>query len=237
MGKLWKNGRWGERSVCNLYSNTTAVEAMRQLFDVTPDRSKLGNAEPRPAIWPKYPAPVVRLNSEGERELVEMNWGFLTKKISKKTGKELKPDAWNNARGETIATKGLWKDSFLNRRCLVPASSFREAKGQRPATDYWFGLRGDEPRPPFAMAGLWKPMHPALSMDGGTGLSHTVVTTTANDIVRPVHPTRMVVILDPSDYQTWLNGSVDEAMELIRPYPSDQMQVFQQGIGILNDPV
>lgn len=212
---------------------------MRQLFDVASARSKIGNAEPRSAIWPKYPGPVVRIDDDGERELVEMNWGFLTKKVSEKTGKELKPVPWNNARGETVATKGLWKRSFQTRRCLVPASSFREAKGKRPATDVWFALKGDAPRPPFAMAGLWQPTPPALaaSLDAPIGLSHTVVTTTANDIVRPVHPKRMVVILDPSDFETWLNGSAEDALALLRPYPSERMEIVMEGVGILKDDV
>lgn len=210
---------------------------MRQLFDVASERSKIGNAEPRSAIWPKYPGPVVRIDDDGERELVEMNWGFLTKNVSKKTGKELKPQAWNNARDDKVMTNGLWKDSFMQRRCLVPASSFREAKGRNPATDFWFALKGDQARPPFAMAGLWRSMSPALSLEDSTGMMHTVVTTTSNDIVRPVHPSRMVVILDPSDYETWLTGSADDALALLRPYPSERMEIVMEGIGILRDDV
>ena len=210
---------------------------MRQLFDVPTSNDRLGNAEPRTAIWPKYRAPVVRLTEDGERELINMNWGFLTKNISKKTGKELKPTAWNNARDDKVASNGLWKDSFHNRRCLVPASSFREAKGRNPAEDYWFALKGDEPRPPFAMAGLWRPTPPhlATSLDDDTGLSHAVVTTNANELVQPVHTTRMVVILAPEDCNTWLSGSPEEAVNLLRPFPAARMQVVRQGVGILAD--
>ena len=221
--------------MCNLYSNTTSVEAMRQLFDVPAQNTHLGNAEPRTAIWPKYRAPVARPSFGGERELVETNWGFLTKKVSKKTGKELKPAAWNNARDDKVASNGLWKDAFLHRRCLVPASSFREAKGRNPAEDYWFALKGDEARPPFAMAGLWQPTPSQQADEESMGLSHTVVTTVENDIVRPVHPTRMVVILDPTDYDTWLTGTPEDAFELLQPYPSERMQIVTQGIGELRD--
>jgi putative SOS response-associated peptidase YedK len=56
--------------MCNLYSLTTAKEAMRGLFDVDRHRDWLGNTEPLPAIWPKHMAPVVRLDGEGERELL-----------------------------------------------------------------------------------------------------------------------------------------------------------------------
>ena len=72
--------------MCNLYSITTAVEAMRNLFEVSTERDHLGNAEPLDAVWPKYPAPVVRLAEGGGREMLPMSWGFLTEKTSKKTG-------------------------------------------------------------------------------------------------------------------------------------------------------
>jgi putative SOS response-associated peptidase YedK len=75
--------------MCNLYSLTTAKEAMRGLFDVDRNRDRLGNTEPLPAIWPKHMAPVVRLDGEGERELLMMSWGFLTAQTSKKTGKPI----------------------------------------------------------------------------------------------------------------------------------------------------
>ena len=220
--------------MCNLYSATTNVEAMRQLFDVDAADTHLGNAEPRTAVWPKYPAPVVRLNENGARELADMSWGFLTKNVSKKTGKELKPSAWNNARGDKVRTSGLWKGSFEERRCLVPATSFREAKGQRPAEDFWFALTGDEPRPAFAFAGLWRSTQAEFRDDKLLDMTHTILTTTANEIVRPVHPTRMPVILDASDYDTWLTGSPEEAFALVKPFPAERMRIVQQGVGVVS---
>ena len=94
--------------MCNLYANTTAQEAMRGLFKVAPGRDRLGNEQPRTAIWPKYDAPVVRLDGNGDRELVLMKWGFLTPKTSARTGKRLKPDAWNNARDDKLTGSGLF---------------------------------------------------------------------------------------------------------------------------------
>ena len=170
----------------------------------------------KPAIWPKYDAPVVRLTDQGERELLFMSWGFLTPKNSKKTGKPIAPSAWNNARADKVANTGLWKESFQKRRCLVPASSFREAKGRNPATDFWFALKGDEARPPFAFAGMWRGSQPGLPDDEASQLTHTIITTTANEIVKPVHPDRMPVILEPDSYDAWLTGSTDDAQELLK---------------------
>lgn len=218
--------------MCNLYSCTTAPEAMRQLFEVDVSNDYLGNAEPRPAIFPKYSGPVVRLNGHGAREIVTMNWGFLTKNISKKTGKALKPQAWNNARDDKVRKNGLWRESFENRRCLIPASAFHEAKGRNPAVDHWFGLAD---RSPFAFAGLWRDFQPGL--DGEYQITtHTMVTTVANDLVRPVHPTRMPVILEPAHYGAWLTGSVGDAIALLRPYPPEKMRIIERGIHMKAEP-
>ncbi len=67
----------------HLYSNTTAQQAMRQLFQVAPDHDRLGNAEPLTAIYPNYDGPVVRSTEDGERELVSLSWGFRTTNKSK----------------------------------------------------------------------------------------------------------------------------------------------------------
>ena len=62
-----------------------------------------------------------------------------------------------------------------------------------------------------------------------------MVTTTPNKVVEPVHPTRMPVILDPQDYETWLYGTPAEAAELLRPFPAEKMRVVRQGSGLLVD--
>lgn len=221
--------------MCNLYANTTSQAAMREIFQVIGQRDHLGNYRGQSAIWPKYEAPVVRISDDGERELVEMHWGFLTPQVSKKTGKPIKSAAWNNARDDKLRSSGLWKDSFLNRRCLIPGSAFREAKGRNPATDFWFAIKGSDARPPFAFAGLWRAGQPGIDDETGDWLTHTIVTTTANELVKPVHPTRMPVILDEQDYGTWLTGSAEDAAQLLRPYPSGQMRIVREGIGITSD--
>ena len=223
--------------MCNLYSNATTSQAMRQLFDVDVSRDHLGNAQPRPGIHPKGTAPVVALDDDGNRELVEMSWGFRTPQVSKRTGKPIKPAAWNNARDDKLMKSGLWKGSFAERRCLVPVSSFNETKGKKPATDYWFALAGEgDDRVPFAIAGLWRVEREDLLEPEHPRRVHTMVTTEANDLIRPIHARgRMPVILRPEDYQTWLTGSLEEATAMLKPIPSDEMRIVLQGIGEKRD--
>jgi len=224
--------------MCNLYSNTTTQEAMRQLFDVAPGRDRLGNFAPLPAIYPRYQAPVVRRDGDGVREMVAMHWGFLLPQASKKTGRPILPKAVNNARDDKVTSSGFWAESFAARRCLVPATAFAEARGRKPATFFWFGLADDDPvaRPPFAFAGLWRRFRGAYRGERVEIDTHTIITTTPNDVVRPVHPDRMPVILDPAEFDTWLSGTPEEAVPLMRPFPANRMRIVRQGEGVTQDP-
>jgi len=65
--------------------------------------------------------------------------------------------------------------------------------------------------------------------------TYTFITTAANEIVRPVHPSRMPDILDPESYDSWLNGSADEAHTLLRPYPAERMRIVQEGTNLRSD--
>jgi putative SOS response-associated peptidase YedK len=222
--------------MCNLYSNTMAKDAMRQLFAVDASHDALGNAEPLAAIFPKGMAPIVGLNDDGGRWLRPAHWGFVMPQLSKKTGKPIQPKAVNNARDDKLRTSGFWKTSFDERRCLIPATSFCETKGHNPATYVWFGVTGEGKRPPFALAGVWR----AYKGNYGGGdlremITSSMVTTTPNDLVKDTHPDRMPMILAPEDYAQWLTGTPDEAFALIRPFLAERMVIHQSGEGLKSD--
>ena len=61
--------------MCNLYSMTTNVEAIRRLFGVEASRDRAGNLPSMPGIYPDYPAPIVRNGGDG-RELAMARWGM-----------------------------------------------------------------------------------------------------------------------------------------------------------------
>ena len=223
--------------MCNLYSNTMPAEAMRRVFRIMPDRDRLGNQPPLPNIFPHHDAPVVRLDASSERELVRMHWGFLMPQVSKKTGKPILPKAVNNARDDKVRSSRFWRDSFDHRRCLVPATSFCEPKGKAPATYFWFGLDGAERRPPLAFAGMWRSFRGRYREELVEIETFTILTTRPNELIRPIHPERMPVILDADDYQTWLVGSADDAFARIGPYPAERMRIVRSGEGETADPV
>jgi putative SOS response-associated peptidase YedK len=122
-----------------------------------------------------------------------------------------------NARGETAARLPVFRDSFLLRRCLVPADGFYEWRTEDGKKQpFRIGLKGGAP---FAFAGIWQ--------DEG----FTIVTTNANAKLAPIHE-RMPVILDPADYATWLDTSeanAQAALKLLRPFPPEGMAFYRVG--------
>ncbi len=71
---------------------------------------------------PTRDAPVVRLSKDGERHLDALKWG-LVPYFTKDLKKARKPI---NARSETVATSGMFREAFAKRRCLVPAPVYYE---------------------------------------------------------------------------------------------------------------
>jgi len=207
--------------MCNLYSMTSNQEAMRRLFRFS--RSEVGNLPLFPSIFPAQDAPVVRRAADGERELMTMSWGFVLPQDGKA------PKRVTNARADKVVQSPFWRSSFHERRCLVPATSFAEPKGRKPAIWHWFALKGEDRRPLFAFAGLWRAWRGELKGELVNLDVMAILTTTPNDVVKPIHPTRMPVMLDPADHEAWLNGTPDEALALARPYPAEKMRIVFKG--------
>ena len=90
--------------MCNLYSDTMAKDAMRQLFAVDAAHDKLGNAEPLTAIFPKGMSSIIGVDAAGRRWADTAHWGFVLPQVSKKTGEPIQPKAVNNARADKLQT-------------------------------------------------------------------------------------------------------------------------------------
>jgi putative SOS response-associated peptidase YedK len=119
-----------------------------------------------------------------------------------------------NARAETIGDKPSYRDAYRYRRCLVPASGFYEwDRRKSPRQPYYFHPAKDEF---MAMAGIWEHwMHPS----GSEILSVSLITTAANKTVGKIHH-RMPVILEPMDWDRWLdtgNVKAEGLRELLSP--------------------
>lgn len=206
--------------MCNLYSITKTREAVRRFFGVAENRAAA--FKPLPAIYPGGDAPVIRnAPGYGERELVMASWGFVLNM------KDKAPKRVTNVRDDKLKSP-FWSGSFKERRCLAPVTAFAEPKGKQPAIWHWFAFGED--RPLFAFAGIWRTYKGPIRKDGDTVELevYSFLTTKPNELVATVHPSRMPVLLtEEPDFDCWLNGSPDNARELIKTYPDDQMEIVQ----------
>jgi putative SOS response-associated peptidase YedK len=148
-----------------------------------------------------------------------------------------------NARAETLDSKPAFRESFRERRCLVPADGFYEwrtdGRGRQPM---WINRADDEL---FAFAGIWAE---APGRNGTPVVSCAIVTCEPNELMRPIHD-RMPVILDPGAEGEWLSASAetDDLLALLRPAPEDALQVREvtdavndvrnDGPGLLESPL
>jgi len=126
-----------------------------------------------------------------------------------------------NARAETVAQKPSFRSAFDKRRCLIVADGFyewrREGKRRSPV---YVCMKSQKP---FGFAGLYETWH---SPEGHEIRSCTIITTEANDLLRPVHD-RMPVIMPEEDEDQWLDPAVHDKnrlLALLRPYPEGKMK-------------
>ncbi len=157
--------------------------------------------------------------NNGVKQLVAMRWGLVPfwatdPKIASKH---------INARAETLTVKPAFKDAFKRRRCLVVADGFFEWQKQG-ATKIPLFIHL-EPERPFGFAGLYEIWTPPL---GEKLVTCTIITTEANELVRPIHD-RMPVILPKEAEDFWLDSAVEDHMrllDLLQPYQASDMSAF-----------
>jgi putative SOS response-associated peptidase YedK len=166
---------------------------------------------PRYNIAPMQQVPVVRVNADGQRELVQVRWGLVPRwaKDPSIAAKMI------NARGESVATKPSYRNAFRRHRCLVPANGFYEwmpgADGHKQPV-----LVGRRDGELMGLAGLYERW---LSPDGEVLDTCTIITTDCNETVRPVHD-RMPVIVPREHFARWLDPGADGPQELLVPCPA-----------------
>lgn len=210
--------------MCNLYSQTRSREELKGLFRILDNRC--ADVKVQAAIFPRSVAPVVRLGSDGERELVSMTWGFPLLR------KGYAPKPVTNVRDDTALTSTFWRPSFEARRCLVPASSYCEPDDQSPAGWHWFAVEPAEERPLFAFAGIWRRYSGAVKKDGPeVDIDvYAFMTTKPNALTSTIMHDRMPVLLsEPEEFEKWLSGSAAEAFSLVRTFDAGRMRIVQSG--------
>ena len=179
--------------------------------------------------------------ADGHRELQAFHWGLVPSWAKEaKIGSKM-----INARAETLAEKPAFKSLFRKHRLLVPMDGFYEwrqggpgsplTKAGKPAKTPLYIHSTDGA--PLAVAGLWAVWRdPALGPDGPWLHSCTIVTTSANSVMAPVHD-RMPVILAREQWDEWLdpaNGDTASLQHLLQPCPDDVLRMHEVGTAVNN---
>lgn len=158
--------------------------------------------EPVPEdVFPRRPGLILRPvapTNPVELEASVAHWN-LTPYFHKGEFKDWKASC-NNARSETMATSGAFREAVKRRRAIIPATSYVE----------WTGPKGSKTEhdisPPdglLFMAGLWDRC--------GAGDSYTLVMMDAEGEAARFHD-RMPILLDAETARTWLDLTADWEM-------------------------
>ncbi len=179
---------------------------------VTPEeREALASMRlPRYNIAPMQLHCIVR--EEGEtRALEHASWGLVNF-----WAKQRRDGARHiNARSETVEQRRPFRDAFAQRRCVIPADGFFEWSGEKGERRPWWFHRSD--REVFLFAGLYEVAQ--LPDETEPVTSFTILTTTPNALVEPIHDRMPVILRDNEAVDEWLWGgqSTERLNELMGP--------------------
>jgi putative SOS response-associated peptidase YedK len=207
--------------VCNLYTHTTAVEAMRGLFRGLENRA--GNIETGP-IYPDRMAPIVTREDDGH-VLRRARWGLPSPpQFHSKSGIDR---GVTNVRNTGSPHWRRWLGPA--HRCLVPLDRFAEPRPGKGVGNAWFSVTGE--RPAF-FAGIWVPSWTSIRKlkDGETTDDlFAFLTCEPNGVIASIHPKAMPVILtEEEELEHWLAASWSEARTLQRPLADGKLVLVEE---------
>lgn len=207
--------------MCGRYSLVTFYQDLAEEFEL----AEAAMLPQRFNIAPTQVVPVIRLcdSSDGfQRQLSNLRWGLIPHWAKDPSiGSKM-----INARSEEAATKPSFRVPLRRQRCLVPSTGFFEwqkVEGKTPRgfkKQPFYIRRRDEKL--IAFGGLWDRWRDG---DGSTIESFSILTTSPNELIRPLHD-RMPVILQRSDYELWLDPKMQDPAKLnplFSPFPESEM--------------
>ena len=170
-----------------------------------------------PEAWPGYMAPILRRShgTPDELELAPAMFGMVPHWADVKLAHQI-----YNTRTETVASKPTFRSAWRRKQfCIIPAANFFEPNYETGKPVRWRIECADGG--PVAIAGIWE-YRPADQL-----LSFSMLTINADGhplmqrFHKPDDEKRMVMILDPDQYQGWLDGSLVNETDVYRQYPAD----------------
>jgi len=200
--------------MCGRFVSTAGPDRIAAYFDtVLPTQAVADSLGENYNVAPTQDIHAVVANTDATARVDAFHWGLIpTWAKDRRIGSKM-----INARAETLAEKPSFKGLLKKKRCIIPMDGFYEwkpgveggpvnAKG-KPLKQPMFIHRVDDEL--LTVAGLWTAWKDPDDPDGRWLHSATIVTTAANDTMRPVHD-RMPAILTPDHWLAWLDPANDD---------------------------
>ena len=170
--------------MCGRYALDADIDFLINQYKAIIGKTKFeGSSE----IFPTNTVPIIR--ELEDRQLDILKWGFMPSFTKRPL---------INARAETIDIKPTFKNSFINKRCIIPATSFFEWE---KVQDKKIKRRISINNKLFSIAGLYNTFH---DNEGKEYEAFTMLTINANQEMKHIHE-RMPVILSNEDIDIWLD--------------------------------
>jgi putative SOS response-associated peptidase YedK len=209
--------------MCSNYQAVTRADRLLSFFSVfrSPEEPPL---ELQQEVWPTGLAPFIRrAEDESGNRRVEVGHFGLVPSFAKELAFGRRT---YNARSETVATLASFKHAWAaGQRCIVPAESIYE-----PCYESGKAVRHrihQEGGVPMGIAGIYRRWR------GPDGERWTFAMLTVNADGHPIFQRmhkpgdekRMVVILDPAEYDRWLQCTLAEAVTFFKQWPGPLVDV------------
>jgi putative SOS response-associated peptidase YedK len=205
--------------MCGRFTLAVEQDDLLRFFGIPVEAwEELTAYRPRTNIAPTQQ--VLTVGADGPHTPALMRWGLIPS--WRKPGQKL-PLAIN-AKSETAATNGMFRNAYKRQRCLIPADGFYEWQQGDRGKPYRIGMAGWGL---FAFAGLWERWEDPAS--GEVTRSTTILTCPPNELCAGIHD-RMPVIVPPDAYERWLDPANRDGhglAPLLAPYPAELMDAYR----------
>ncbi len=158
-----------------------------------------------------------------KRILKPMKWGLIPSWT--KTDKTV--SGLINARFETLAEKPSFKNSYKNRRCIIPVTGFFEWKKNGKEKVPFFisqGKDSDGDFRPMLLCGLYDSW---INRDGEAIETFSIITTEAAAGMKEIHE-RMPLILGMENIPLWLGSDYkhDPHSHIIKSFNAESLEIY-----------
>lgn len=197
----------------------TARDLLTQHFRAQPPDNDF-----KPEAYPGYLAPVIRLSHDDpdQIECVPACFGLVPAWADVNLAKHI-----YNARTETVGSKPSFRNAWKKRQlAIIPADAIYEPNYETGKAVRWkIESAIDEP---LGIAGIWE--YKSNGPDGQPLFSFSMLTINADDhplmrrFHRPEDEKRMVVILRPEEYNSWLHAPTEQLGSFLQQYSSEYLR-------------